>query len=661
MHHTNTATTTRRIGTALGALLVTVLLFATTLSLWLPASTRAAASEVALAPNADTFVKSNEPDRSFGAAARINVDATPRIRSFLRFSVTGAGQNSVSRARLRLFVTDESVAAGIKVFRADTNWDELAVTWNTQPAMGQQVAELAPTAMKLNSWVEVDLGQAVTGDGVYSFALTSEATDRAGFSSRTRENAPQLVLTLGAAAPQPTAPLSATPVPTSAPTAVPPAPPATNPSGPALAFPGADGFGVQTPGGRGGRVIYVTTLADSGAGSLRAALEASGPRMVLFKVAGTITLQNDINITQPFVTIAGQTAPGEGVQIKSGMIRIRTHDVVIRYLKMRVGDQPSGSDPMDRDAIALSGTNGADVYNIVIDHCSLVWGPDIGGVSMLVNVHDVTVQNSIMGEGLYLSRHPEGTAEQSGHSMSSSIFQLDSATYGNSYPRRITMHHNLFTTSDHRNPAVIGGENVDIVNNVIYNWGQKAAHGNPRKLNLINNMFIRGPMTTGLTAWRPQLHSTTPSYFPASVFEQGNVTVGFNSVRGDPQSVYAPGRFSPYSITTEQSAQAAYDRLVQDVGANRPVRDSVDQRIVSNMIQRTGTFLNGVDLVWPNLASGPAPADADGDGMPDSWEQSQFGNTSRGSASDSRGDLDGDGYTDLEEYLNGTDPKAAGR
>jgi pectate lyase len=646
---------TLQLGRVLGVLFLALCLIAITLSVGLPIGLRAATTEVAFAPDADTLVKRNEPDRNYGTSGQITVDIKPQTRSFLRFTVTGIGQNSVDQARLRLFVTDASPATNLKIFSVDATWDETAMTWNTQPALGPQVAELAATPMNRQSWIEVDLGKTITGDGVYSFALTTDTNDRVSFSSRSTAEAPQLTLSLSAAIVQ--AEPTANPAPTVAPTSMSPA----ASKSPIVAFPGAEGFGTLTPGGRGGRIIYVTTLADSGTGSLRAALEASGPRIVLFKVAGTITLKDDITIKAPFITIAGQTAPGQGIAIKSGMIVVKTHDVVIRYLKVRPGDQINSSSTADRDAISLSGTGGAEVYNIVIDHCSLVWGPDIGGLAMLVNVRNVTVQNSIMGEGPYLSTHPEATAAQGGHSMSASMFQLDPAKYGSAYPRQITMHHNLFTTSDSRNPVVIGGENVDIVNNVMYNWGQKAAHGNPRKLNLINNMFIRGPMTKGLIAWTPQLHSTTPKYFSSSVFEQGTVTVGFNTIRGNPQSVYAPSRFSPYSLSKEQTPQQAYDQIVQDVGARLPVRDSVDQRIVNNLVQRTGSFFNGTNLAWPNLASGPVPVDADGDGMPDSWEQTQFGTLSRSTVNDSRSDFDQDGYTDVEEYLNNTDPKVAGR
>jgi hypothetical protein len=321
-----------------------------------------------------------------------------------------------------------------------------------------------------------------------------------------------------------------------------------------------------------------------------------------------------------------------------------------------VGDERNASDPEARDAISLVGTTGTKVYNVVIDHCSLVWGPDIGGVSLLVNVHDVTLSNNILGEGLWHSTHPEARRAPQEHSMGTSVFQLDATTYGAEHPRQITMHHNLFTTSNQRMPIVIGAEFVDIVNNVIYNWGNRAAHGNPRSLNLIKNMFIPGPETTHLVAWVPQLHATTPRLFPASVYEHANATERFTVVRGEPERVYAARRFVPYSIQTEQPPQEAYQRVIQDAGATWPVRDQVDQRIIDNVVQRTGRFLNGADLVWPTLRSGPAPADGDADGMADAWEQEQFGTTTRGAPMDFSSDRDGDGYTDVEEYLNQTDP-----
>ena len=441
--------------------------------------------------------------------------------------------------------------------------------------------------------------------------------------------------------PAPTPPPSASPGPT-----------ATPPGGQLAAFPGAEGFGTTTTGGRGGRILYVTTLADAGPGSLRSALTASGPRTVLFQVAGTITLNDDIVINAPFLTIAGQSAPGEGVQIRGGMLHIRTHDVVIRYLRLRPGDMLNGSAVQTRDALTINGTDQDDVYHVVIDHCSLLWGPDIGGAALLSGIRDSTIQDTIIGEGLYLSNHPEATAAQDGHSLGLNITQLTAG----SYPTRLTLHHNLLTTADQRMPQVMGGASVDVVNNVVYNWGVSPAQGNPRSLNLINNLFIKGPMTKTLLAWEPRTNAEHPTLRPDAVYERGTVTEGFTTVRGDPQTVYAAARFVPYSLRTEQTPQDAYARIVQDVGPTRPARDHVDQRIVDQLRNRTGSFPNGNELVWPSLAPGPLAVDADQDGMPDAWERDWFGTLSRGSPTDSSGDFDRDGYTDVEEYLNRSSP-----
>jgi len=437
------------------------------------------------------------------------------------------------------------------------------------------------------------------------------------------------------------------------------------------AFPHAIGFGTDTPGGRGGQIIYITNLNDSGDGSLRSALTASGRRLVLFRVSGTITLKEDIRIKEPYLTIAGQTAPGEGVQIRGAHIRIETHDVIIRYLKVRSGDLENASTEENRDAITINNLDQA--YNIVIDHSTMIWGPDIGGLSFLNGTHDATVSYSIIGEGLYLSHHPEANLASSGHSMSMNITELDSSVP----PRRITVHHNLLTTSADRNPRVIGGRNIDIVNNIIYNWKYSSSQGNPRSLNLINNVYIRGPMTSRVSAffiWMPAVEDGGRLH-DNSVYETGNVIEGFWSRRKGPARVYSDTLFTPYSMSQEDSPHIAYDKVLQDAGANlqvstatgdfRIVRDNVDQRIINNVVKRVGSFYNGVDydsvlgfraISWPELKGGMAAIDEDLDGMPETWEQRYFGHQRRGSPEKSRGDYDRDGYTDVEEYLNATDP-----
>jgi len=432
--------------------------------------------------------------------------------------------------------------------------------------------------------------------------------------------------------------------------------PAAPPPGPVvgiLAFPGAEGAGMLSKGGRGGRVINVTNLNDSGTGSLRAALVASGPRIVVFQVSGTIQLLSNISISNPFLTVAGQTAPGEGVQIRGAHIDIRTHDVVIRYLRVRSGDEPSNSNLCCRGAFYLNGTKG-EVYNVILDHVTATWGPDNGGVEIIENVHDVTLQYSIVGEGLHLSNHPEGNV---GHSTSLRIARSNSI-----WPKRISVHHNLITTSAKRNPQIQDGENIDIVNNVVYNWGTRAGYGTPRSLNLIKNLFVTGPETLERTAWYPDTSSMIPSIPNNAVFESGNFGDGV-IIRGGPSSVYADTRFEPYSIETEHDPSLLLNLLTPDVGASRPARDSKDQSTIDNLLGRTGRFVNGVayGLSWPSLASGPAIQDDDKDGMADDWELLYFGSLTRGSPIDSSSDFDGDGYTDLEEFLNGTDPTTINR
>jgi hypothetical protein len=200
MNNITHTTSKWRIGKTLGVLFIWLCLLAITCSILLPIGSRAANNTIAINPTADTFVKSNNPNRNYGDATQLMADTSPLIRSFLRFDVKGIGQNSVVQARLRLHVSDASDKVGLKVFSTATAWDEAAITWNKQPALGPQVAELLPVAMPLGTWIEVDLGRAVTADGAYSFALTTETNNRVAFDSRTQTEAPQLVLTIQSSA-----------------------------------------------------------------------------------------------------------------------------------------------------------------------------------------------------------------------------------------------------------------------------------------------------------------------------------------------------------------------------------------------------------------------------------------------------------------------------
>jgi pectate lyase len=355
------------------------------------------------------------------------------------------------------------------------------------------------------------------------------------------------------------------------------------------------GYGAGTVGGSGGRQLVVTNLADSGPGSLRAALEASGPRIVVFDVAGTISLQGSIHVKNPNLTIAGETAPSPGITVRGGSLLIRTSEVIVRDLRLRPGD--GVPDPNDVDAMTLNGVNEA-VSNVIVDHVTMLWGPDIGGLAILGDVRNVTIQNSIMGEGLYLSAHSEATAAQGGHSMAANVTQLDP---GLPDPRRITFWRNLFTTSDTRMPRFQGAECVDVVNNVMYNWGIKPAHGNPRSLNLVNNWFRAGPLTQAQQFWQVQTSIVSPHAFDASVYTSGNFADGIQGGRESSATVYADSPRCGGMSVTPGDPHDAYAAVVDGAGAILPVRDAVDRRVIANVVDRTGrSFFNGAGYPGPN-------------------------------------------------------------
>lgn len=514
-----------------------------------------------------------------------------------------------------------------------------------------------------------------SSSGIFAVALTVPATATAGqhilqakMTSGTQKN--QIVasttFTVGSLAtatptssPSPTA--TATPSPSPAPTATAtptPAPTASPtptetptetplPGASAPAFPSAVGYGSHTVGGRGGTVYYVTNLDDAGPGSLRAALQATGPRTILFQVSGVISLASDIRVESPYVTVAGQTAPGDGVVIRGDMLKILTHDIVIRHMRFRTGDATT-DDPGDTDGLAIHAAYGP-ISNIILDHVDMTWGPDVGGLALLAAVSDVTVQNSIMGEGLYLSRHPEGTVINGGHAYAANVSPL---VGGTGYASRLTFYRNLFTDADKRMPAIRSAECVDLVNNVIYDWGTQAVGGNPRSLNIVNNWYRWGPMGSSRAMFKPQTVVADPVIYPDAVYLSGNVADGFSPTTLSGSSYAASLRCGGLNVPAE-AAYAAWSTVMAGVGATLPIRDEVDRRIVEEVQTGTGGFFNGDGLAppnpyWPALAAGEVPPDLDLDGMPDAWELASFGSLDR----DGRADLDGNGYTDLEEYLN---------
>lgn len=416
------------------------------------------------------------------------------------------------------------------------------------------------------------------------------------------------------------------------------------------AFPGAEGAGKWSKGGRGGKVILVTNLNDSGPGSLRAALEAREPRTVIFRVSGTIELSKPLRILHPYITIAGQTAPGDGICLKGQELQIgKTHDVIVRHLRCRLGDRTSKAG--ERDAISVW-----DVRDVIIDHCSATWSTD-ECLSITNDSDRVTVQHCIIAEAL------------TEHSYGSIIGAHDGA---------ISFLHNLYANNRSRNPRPGGyqtdparkgdpGPRIDFRNNVIFNWGSGAGYtgagdaAQPERIaiNYVGNYIKPGADTS--PAYRGRLFSIYKGAV-AEMYLEGN------QVEDPPQRISAqmdllmvnPGstlvlRDQPLPIEDlppALKASAAYAQVLESVGAIKPRRDAVDTRIVSGVRDGSGRRLMTIaEDAWPPLQSTPAPEDQDGDGLPDAWER-QHGLNEKDPA-DANRSTGPQCWTHLEVWMNG--------
>ena len=398
-----------------------------------------------------------------------------------------------------------------------------------------------------------------------------------------------------------------------------------------------------TSGGRGGSVYEVTTLADSGAGSLRDAVSQSNCTVV-FRVSGTIELASNLLVSGDNLTIAGQTAPDGGITLKNYGMRLDGADnVIIRYIRVRPGDTGS-----DNQVDGIGFTN-YGAKNVIFDHVSASWGID--EVFSFYGLPNVTIQWSIISEGLHDSNHPKGP-----HSMGGIQNGWD-----------MSIHHNLYVANNARNAKFSvadwwPGQNTDFRNNVIYNWGERATEGGNGGLtltNVINNYYKYGPSTDS-GARSEFLNFSGGS--PGEWYVDGNYIYGYPSITADNWSGIVSASngievdipFSSAPVTT-QSAEDAYDLVLQHAGANVPYRDAVDTRLLNDVVNGTGAIIDSQDDVggWPSLPSDSPPADGDHDGMPDSWETANGLNPS--DASDRNG-VTASGYTNLEVYLNSLVP-----
>lgn len=425
----------------------------------------------------------------------------------------------------------------------------------------------------------------------------------------------------------------------------------------ALAFPGAAGYGANAKGGRGGAVIYVTNLNDSGEGSLRAALTAEGPRTVLFRVAGTIALDSEIRVENPYLTIAGQTAPGDGIAIrhsgasgfKNALIHIRTHDVIIRHIRLRRG--PSAEPECCGDNLLVTSSQ-----DVIVDHTSMSWSTD--EIMNVTSSNRVTLQNNLFSEALRNSTHAENGELQShalGPLLSSSINQ-------------ITVYRNVFAHQTGRNPqlAPTDGGTFQIVNNMVHNTCYAMtfeSRGPKAYFNAIGNLITEGPITCGLGRASIILGNDV------SVYVENNLTP-YRSEGDDEWLATAffrklpPADINLRSETRHEApaldiikADKVESALIPEVGASLPKRDVIDTRVLNLISSREGNYIDDPSNVggWPELTGENLAVDNDLDGMDDSWEKLNGLNPSN--ANDRNGDNDQDGYTNLEEFLNGTLPQ----
>ena len=434
------------------------------------------------------------------------------------------------------------------------------------------------------------------------------------------------------------------------------------------AFPGAEGFGAFSKGGRGGSVCFVTNLEDyhpgspareaitrnetgeiilpaqpakerekTIPGSLRSALEMSGPVTIIFRVGGTIELKAPLAIQNASVTLAGQTAPGGGICLKNyGLIIRNTHDVIVRYIRVRPGDLTRTS----QDAICLVGSR-----NVIVDHCSTSWGVDENLSVSGEGTSEATVQWCIISESLNDSWHPKGP-----HGMGSLIRTNGTVSY----------HHNLYAHNNNRNPrpGTYGDPPVrfDFRNNVIYNWGIAPGYSaeDPVIMNYVSNYLQTGPSlkTRPTVAFHIGGEST-------QIYAEGNHLVSGGTIVEEDWEMIRNEKLDnilkePFHVpnTHTDTAQEAFDKVLASAGASLPTRDPVDLRVIADVKSGEGRVIDSQMEVggWPSLDPGMPPEDTDNDGLPDKWERDH--GLDPENPEDQRLDRDGDGYTNLEEYLN---------
>jgi len=427
-----------------------------------------------------------------------------------------------------------------------------------------------------------------------------------------------------------------------------------------VACPGAEGFGRLASGGRGGDVYEVTNLNDAGPGSLREGFRsAKEPRTIVFRVSGTIQLKSKLLLNKSNVTIAGQTAPGDGIALRDFTFQIKNAtNVIVRYLSFRLGDQNKSTGAKGGDDTF----NTEDIDRLIVDHCSMSWAID--GTHDLRRGANVTIQWCILSEALNQSLHNKGQ-----HAMCASYRNLS----GN-----ISLHHNLYSTCRDRHPTLGSASEppqyiVDFRNNVIYNWSASGtANFADHFINCISNVWRPGPMTDAARlpiAMKGTLPDLARGHMEGNVFESRDDLTRDNYAALDFKRWLRPdtnykyrGRLADWKtdkppdlggdMPRTQMAAEALELVLLKAGASLH-RDAVDQRVIEDVRRHKGKLINSQEEVgaWAMLRSAPAPEDRDHDGIPDTWEKSHGLNPE--DPTDRNGYSGGIKFTNLERYLNG--------
>jgi len=429
-----------------------------------------------------------------------------------------------------------------------------------------------------------------------------------------------------------------------------------------LAFPTAEGYGRFAIGGRGGRVLHVTNLNDSGPGSLREAVEATGPRTVVFDVSGLISLKSKLifRSENEFLTIAGQTAPGKGICIRNYTFGgLGGRDTIIRFIRLRLGNLTGKT----MDGMGLSASD-----HCIIDHCSISWSIDEAFSSR--GAGNITFQRNLISEALNIAGHSH-YGSGSAHGFAGSI----SGDIG-------SFHHSLLAHNSGRNWSLAGAIDqanrhagrLDIRNIVVYNWRHRTTDGGAKEVQFVNNYYKPGPASQVRTYLNPQFEQ--PAFGPQQYYVEGNIMEGITEpegpigilkgvkIRGHQDApVTVPKPFFDHFVKTH-SAREAYENVLADVGCNVPILDDHDKRVLEEVRKGTWTY-KGSKSGWLGLPDSqedvggwedypevrrPAAWDTDGDGMPNKWEAQR--GLDPNDYTDGVTDLDGDGYTNLEEYLH---------